>query len=69
MLENPTPCLDVLARLYLGCVRKEPTTEAIKGTRLEKFFNENKVLIEDFLDQAVGIVDSFQIGPILQMST
>ena len=69
MLENPTPCFDVLARLYLGYVRKEPTTEKMKGTRLDKFFTDNKILIEDFLDQAIGTVDSFQIGSILQMST
>lgn len=69
MLENPTPCFDVLARLFLGFQRKEPTTEKIKNTRLETFFKQNKDLFETFVKQAVVSIDSFQIRPITQMST
>lgn len=69
MLENPTPCFDVLARIYLGCLRKEPTTDKIKESRLDNFFQQNKVLFENFINQAVVHVPSFKIGPIPKMST
>lgn len=69
MLEYPTPCFDVLARLYLGFIRGEPTTKKIKGTRLEKFFQNNETLFNSFIQQAISVVNSFQVKPISQIST
>ena len=71
MLNYPTPCFDVLVRLYLGYIRKEPTTETIKGTKLEKYFNEHKNMIESFLDENFYKIPSFQLkgNQTLQMAT
>lgn len=68
MLDNPTPCFDVLSRIYLGFQRKEPTTQKIKGTRLEKFFQQNNTLFDSFLQQAIYRVDSFKIGYVKNKS-
>lgn len=71
LLEHPTPCFDVLIRLYLGFIRKEPTTEKINGTKLEKYFKENKTMMEIFLNENFQSIPSFNQNPSqpLKMAT
>ena len=60
MLDNPLVCFDVIARLYLGYIRKEPTTRNFKDSKLEKYFKENKCLLDNFLKEAIPRIPSFQ---------
>lgn len=61
MLENPLVCFDVIARLYLGYLRKEPTTRNFKGSKLEKYFKENQCMLDNFLNEAIPRIPSFQM--------
>ena len=36
MLNYPTPCFDVLVRLYLGYIRNEKTMDKIKENKIRK---------------------------------
>ena len=71
LLEYPTPCFDVIVRLYLGYIRKEPTTSSIKNTPLDTYFKNNKNLIESFLDENFKRIPSYQLlgNQVVQMST
>jgi len=61
MLNNSRSCFDVLARIYLGYVRKEKELQ-IKGTKLEEFLIKNSRLFNKFLEDAVHQVTSFKMG-------
>lgn len=61
MLQHSRPCFDVLARIYLGILRKEPKIN-IKGSNLEKFFISNSEIFFKFVNQAVTTLTSFQQG-------
>ena len=71
MLNYPTPCFDVLVRLYLGYIRNEKTMEMIKETKLEKYFTENKDMIEGFLNENFYKIPSYQLkgNQTFKMST
>lgn len=60
MLKNPKVCFDVLARLYLGFARGEKNTRNFHNTILHEYFVENKTMFENFLQQALGNVASYQ---------
>jgi len=60
MLENPNVCFDVLARIYIGVLRKEPEASAIRGTRLDNFFRRNKKLFDEYFEVALPRVPSLQ---------
>jgi hypothetical protein len=59
MLKYPYVCFDVLGRIYLAYLRKENGIN-IRGTFLEKFFQENKKILNEFIQQAIIFVPSFQ---------
>ena len=61
MLEYPTPCFDVLVRLYLAYIRKEPSYEKILKTKLEKFFQKNREMIETFLNDNFSKIPSYHL--------
>lgn len=60
MLENPKVCFDVLARIYLGHLRREASTVHLTGTRLLEFLERNASLFQRFLDVASTRLASFQ---------
>lgn len=67
MLENPYICFDVLARIYLGYKRKEKNIN-IQNTILEKFFIENEKILNNFVQQAIKFVPSFNINNTIWIS-
>jgi hypothetical protein len=62
MLDNATPCFDVIARLYLGFLRKEAHTDAYSKTILEQFFIQNKCILDNYLKQAIDILGSYRVN-------
>lgn len=60
MLRNARASFDVLARIYLAAQRGEGIN--IRGTSLATFFMKNTELFEQFLEQAVPRITSFQRG-------
>ena len=63
MLDNPTPCFDVLSRIYLGILRNEPNAQPYVGSRVQKYFSEHESLFVGFLRQAISLVPSYTITP------
>lgn len=63
MLQNSKACFDVLARIYLAVLRKEPGID-LTGSRLEKFLIANSEIFFKFVNQAVRALTSFQQGNI-----
>jgi len=59
MLENFNICIDVIGRIYLAYLQREPNVN-LKGTLFESFFKEKKVLLDLYLQQAISQVPSFQ---------
>ena len=59
MLQYPAICFDVLARIYLAHLRNEEGVE-IKNTILEKFFQENQKILNQFVAMAIRFIPSFQ---------
>ena len=59
MLQHPSLCFDVLGRIALAVRRGEPGIN-IGGSRLEEFLNKNPRLLDEYLEQAVALVPSFQ---------
>ena len=64
MVENPKVCFDVIARIYLGMQRKEPSTSKIPGTLFAQFLERNAPLIQRFLNVAMPRLQSFQPGNV-----
>lgn len=62
LIENATPCFDVIARLYLGFLRKEKNTENFANTILEEFFSRNKCILDNYLNQAIQTLGSYQVN-------
>lgn len=60
MLKNPKVCFDVLARLYLGFARKEKNTNNFHNSILHRYFLENQTMFENYLQQALQNVPSYQ---------
>jgi len=63
MLENPVVCFDVLARLYLSVLRKEPLSKQFQNTRIQKYFESNKEQLDLFVNQALKLIPSFNLTP------
>ena len=59
MLQNPKACFDVLARIYLGHVRKESNVH-IQGTALFTYLEQHTQLFQEFLKIAMSKIPSFQ---------
>ena len=60
MLDHAKVCTDVLGRIYLGYLRKEPDVQ-IHGSILEDFFQQNESVLQQYVQQAIQNVPSFQI--------
>jgi len=61
MLMNPKPCFDVIARLYLGLLRREPLTSYLyQNLLLQDFFKKNQEVLQQFLMLAKTKIPSFQ---------
>lgn len=60
MLQNPSVCFDVLARIYLGWLRKETSTRYLKNSLLEKYFKSENAIFDAFLEIALPRLQSFQ---------
>lgn len=60
MVENPKVCFDILARIYLGVLRKEPSTESLRNTQFMVFLERHKQLLDRFIEVAVPRLASFQ---------
>jgi hypothetical protein len=63
MLENPTACFDVLARIYLAMLRKETGHEQYKQTIVERYLKNNELQFQNFVKQAISLVPSYQLKP------
>ena len=63
MLDNPTPCFDVLSRIYLAILRSEPNAQPYVGSRVQKYFSEHEDLFTGYLRQAISLVPSYTITP------
>jgi len=62
MIRNAKLCWDVLARIFLGYIRREEgLQDTLRGTILESFFRENESVLREYIRQAVRFVPSFQI--------
>lgn len=59
MMEHAKICTDVLGRIYLAMVRKEPNVH-LTGTSLERFFLQHTELWTQYVSQAIRFVPSFQ---------
>ena len=63
MLDNPTPCFDVLSRIYLAILRNEPNAQPYIGSRVQTYFSKHEDLFVGFLRQAISLVPSYKITP------
>lgn len=62
MMQYPQACFDVLARIYLGVIRREPQASKITpNTTLGRFLHLQQELLDSFLAIALPRVQSFQL--------
>jgi len=60
MIQHAKLCTDVLGRIFLGYIRKEPNLR-LEGTVLEQFFRDHWQVWNQYVSQAIQFVPSFQI--------